>query len=139
MNTLRSALAPGLIAGVISIFTSWLWMGAIFHRFQKETPSTWRAEGPRNYIVASLLHILAALGIACLSTLIVRFNITFFAAGIIGGIRFALCIWGAMSLPIILESALFIRLHPFVVLGQLLDWLTTALLACLLTGYWLRA
>jgi hypothetical protein len=81
-------------------------MGGIFHRFQKETPSTWRAEGPRNYVGASLLHILAALGIACLFTLVECYNIEFFALGI-GTIRFALCIWGAISLPIILEP-----LHP---------------------------
>ena len=114
-------------------------MGVIFHRFQKETPSTWRPEGPRNYIGASLLHLLAAIGIACLLTLIVRFNVAIFAAGLHGSLLFAIAIWGAMSLPIILESALFIRLHPFVVLGQLLDWLTTSLLACVVTGCWLRS
>ena len=139
MNTLRTALVPGLIAGVFSIFMSWLWMGVIFHRFQKETPGTWRPEGPRNYIGASLLHLLAALGIACLFTLIVCFNVAIFAAGLHGSLLFAIAIWGALSLPIILESALFIRLHPFVVLGQLLDWLTTSLLACVVTGCWLRS
>jgi len=29
MNTLRAALVPGL-SGIISVFTSWLWMGVIF-------------------------------------------------------------------------------------------------------------
>jgi hypothetical protein len=137
MNTLRAALVPGLIAGVISIFASWLWVGVVFHRFQKETPETWRPEGPRNYIGASLLHLLAALGIACLFTLIVRFNVAFFAAGMAGSLRFAVCLWGAMSLPIILESALFVRLHPLVVLGELLDWLTTSVVVCVTTGWWL--
>jgi len=32
-----------------------------------------------------------------------------------------------MSLPMLLESAIFIRSHPLVVLGQLLDWLTNVL------------
>jgi hypothetical protein len=137
MNTLRTALAPGLIAGVISIFGSWLWMGVIFHRYQKETPNTWRTEGPRSYAVASLLHLFAALGIACLFALVLRFNVGSFSVGLAGSIRFALCIWGAISLPIILESALFIRLHPLVVVGQLLDWLTTSLAACVVTSCWL--
>ena len=75
MNTPRTALFPGLIAGVVSIFMSWLWMGVIFHRFQKGTPGTWRPEGPRSYIGASLVHLLAAIGIACLFTLIARFNV----------------------------------------------------------------
>jgi hypothetical protein len=139
MNTLRTAFAPGLIAGVISIFTSWLWMGVIFHRYQRETPETWRPEGPRSYIFASLLHILAAIGIACLFVLIVRFNVAIFGAGLRGAFYFAVCIWGALSLPLILESAVFIRLHPCVVVGQLLDWLTTSVLASTITGWWTRS
>jgi hypothetical protein len=139
MNTLGTALVPGLIGGVISIFMSWLWMGVIFHRFQKETPGTWQPEGPRSYIGASLLHLFAAIGIACLYTLIVRFNVAIFAAGLHGSLLFAIAIWGAVSLPTILESALFIHLHPLVVLGQLLDWLTTWLLACVVTGWWTRS
>jgi hypothetical protein len=137
MSTLRTALAPGLIAGVISVFGSWLCMGVIFHRYQKETPNTWRAEGPRSYAMASLLHLIAALGIACLFVLMVRFKVSIFPVGLAGSIRFALCIWGAISLPIILESALFIRLHPFVVVGQLLDWLTTSVAGCVVTSWWL--
>jgi len=137
MNTLRSALAPGLIAGVLSVIASWLWMGVIFHRYQRETPNTWRPEGPRSYIAASLLHIFAAFGIACLFVLITRFNVAVFGSGFRGSLLFALCIWGAISLPMILESAVFIRLYPLVVLGQLLDWLSTSVLACLITGWWL--
>ncbi len=137
MNTLRAAFVPGLIAGVVSIFTSWLWMGVIFHRYQRETPETWRPEGARSYLGASLLHLLAAIGIACLFTLVVRFNVGVFALGFGGSIYFAICIWGALALPILIESALFIRLHTLVVLGQLLDWLTTALLACVITAWWL--
>jgi hypothetical protein len=112
-------------------------MGVVFHRFQRETPETWRAEGPRSYIAAILLHVLAAVGIACLLTLIARFGVGFFGAGLLANLRFALCIWGAISLPILLESAAFIRLHPLVVLGQLLDWLSTSILASLITGWWL--
>ena len=138
MNTLQTALIPGLIAGVISIFTSWLWMGVIFHRYQRETPETWRPEGPRNYIGASLLHVLAAIGIACLFTLIVRFNVGIFAVGFQGSFYFAICIWGALALPILLECAVFVRLHRLVVIAQLLDWLTTSLLASGVTAWWLR-
>jgi hypothetical protein len=137
MNTLRLAIIPGLIAGIISVFTSWLWMGVIFHRFQKETPETWRAEDLRSYLGASLLHIFAAVGIACLDVLIVRFQMGLFASGVQGSLSFAVCIWGALALPILLQSAIFIRLHRLVVLGQLLDWLTTSVLACLITSWWL--
>jgi hypothetical protein len=138
MNTLRTAFIPGLIAGVISIFTSWLWMGVIFHRYQRETPETWRIEGLRSYLASSLLHVLAAIGIACLFVLVVRFEVGIFAHGFLGSLSFAICIWGAMELPILLESAVFIRLHRLVVVGQLLDWLTTSALACLIIRWWIK-
>lgn len=137
MSTLRIAFIPGLIAGVISVFTCWFWMGLVFHRYQRETPETWRPEGRRSYIMASLLHILAAIGIACLFTLVVRFKVGIFAVGLQGSIYFAICIWGALALPILLESATFIRLNRFVVIGQLLDWLTTSALACIIIWWWM--
>ena len=40
MKTLQFALAPGAIAGILAIFTSWFWMGFVFHRYQALTPNT---------------------------------------------------------------------------------------------------
>jgi len=138
MSTLHITFVPGLIAGVVSVFTSWLWMGVIFHRYQRETPETWRPEGSRSYIAASLLHVLAAIGIACLFTLVVRFKVGIFAVGFQGIFYFAICIWGALALPILLESAIFVRLDRLVVIGRLLDWLTTSVLAYAIIWWWLR-
>lgn len=138
MNGLHffQALVPGLIAGVLSIFTSWLWMGSIFHRFQKLTPGTWRRETARSYALSSALHILAACGIAVLFTIITRDRSPYFPAGIDGGIQFAFACWCVFALPILLEAAIYINLHPLVVLGQLLDWLSTSLLATVITAWW---
>jgi hypothetical protein len=138
MNTLRAAFVPGLIAGIVSIFTSWILMGGIFHRFQRETPQTWRPEGAASYTFASLLHVFAAIAMACLFTLVLRFNVGTFSGGLRGSFLFALCLWGAVALPMIVESALFIRIHRLVVVGRLLDWLVTALLACVITGWWVQ-
>ena len=132
MNTLHHALIPGLIAGVLSIFTSWFWMGFVFHRFQKRTPNTWRRETGASYALSSALHILAAIIIATLFTVIARDH------DFPGAIRFAIICWGAFALPIVLEAAIFINLHPLVVLGQLLDWLSTSLLATVITAWWQR-
>jgi hypothetical protein len=130
------ALVPGLIAGVLSIFTSWLWMGAIFHRFQKLTPQTWRRETGLSHALSSGLHILAAIGIAVLFTIVARDQGGYFSAGILGGVRFALACWCVFALPIILGDAIYLNLHPLVVLGQLLDWLSTSLLATVVTAWW---
>ena len=82
-------MVPGLISGIISIFASWFWMAVVFHRFQKETPDTWRREGPLHYLCASILRLIAAMGISCLFILIVRFNVAFFGASLSGSMRFA--------------------------------------------------
>jgi hypothetical protein len=137
MSTLRAALIPGLISGIVSILTSWLWMGVIFHRYQRETPQTWRPEGGSSYLAASVLHVVAAMGISCLAVLMIRFHVGIFAEGIVAHLRLAFCLWIAIALPIFLEWAVFIRLHPLVVVGQLLDWLTTSIVACGVTGWWL--
>jgi hypothetical protein len=130
------ALIPGLIAGVLSIFTSWMWMGAIFHRFQKLTPQTWRRETGGSHAISSVLHILAAVGIALLFGIVTSDQNSYFAAGIDGGLQFALVCWGVFALPVVLGSAIYINLHPLVVVGQLLDWLSTSLLATLATAWW---
>jgi hypothetical protein len=137
MNTLRTALVPGLIAGLLSIFASWFWMGFAFHSYQRATPDTWRPEGPRNYILSSIIRLLSVIAIAALYVLIARFHVGFFSEGILGALRFAVVIWIALLAPVIVEAAIYIRLHSMVVLGQVLDWLTATILACGVTAWWI--
>jgi hypothetical protein len=133
---LSQALLPGLIAGVLSIFTSWLWMGSIFHRFQRLTPQTWRRETTQSHALSSALHILSAIGIAVLFSIIGTDQSACFSIGIGGAIRFAFACWCVFALPIVLGDAIYINLHPLVVVGKLLDWLCTSLLAAVITAWW---
>jgi Protein of unknown function (DUF1761) len=139
MDTLRAALVPGLIAGIISVFTSWLWMGVIFHRYQRATPEIWRAEGPRNYALSSIVRVLSAIAIAVIYVFIARFHVGLFSDGIAGAFRFGATIWIALAAPVAIESAIYIRVHSMVVLGQVIDWLTTSILACVITAWWIKA
>jgi hypothetical protein len=137
MQTLRAALVPGLIAGLLSILASWFWMGFAFHSYQRTTPETWRPEGPRNYILSSLVRLLAVIAIAGLYVLMTRFHVAFFSDGIGGSLRFAVIIWMALAAPVAVEAAVYVRMHSMVVLGQVLDWLTACVLACGITAFWL--
>jgi hypothetical protein len=136
---LQLAIIPGLIAGVLTIFTSWLWMGVIFHRFQNRTPQTWRRETGVSYLASSAVHVLAAIGIAVFYSVLKQHPPGLFETGTHCVVAFALTVWGVFAVPIILDAAIFIRLHPLAVLGQLLDWLTTSLLAILITAWWQRS
>src|SRR5204862_7095716 len=112
MHTLQIVLLPGAIAGVISIFTSWLWMGVIFHRFQARTPNSWRPENNLSYALSAAMHFGACIAIAMLFVLVLRTHSGIFADGIHGALRFAALIWMAIAAPFAIEAAIFINLHP---------------------------
>jgi hypothetical protein len=135
MKTLQLALAPGAIAGILAIFTSWFWMGFVFHRFQRLTPNTWRPENNRSYMLSSLVTLLSCLGIATVFLLVARTG-GVFAGGWPGALRFAAVVWMAWSAPFIVNAAVFINLHPWFVVGQVVNALTNSVLACTITACW---
>ena len=135
MKTLVLALAPGAIAGVVSIFTSWLWMAVVFHRFQNRTPNTWRPENGRSYALSSAINFLSCIAIATVFLLVARMG-GVFAGGLPGALRFAAVCWIALSAPVIVNAAVFINLHPWFVVGQVVNELTTSVLACGITACW---
>lgn len=137
MNTLRAAIVPGLVAGILSILASWFWMAVVFHRYQRSTPETWRPETARNYILSSLVRVFSAFAIAMLYVLVARFHVGYFGEGIAGAFRFGAVLWIALAAPVAIEAAIYIRLHSMVVLGQVIDWLTTIVLTCVITNLWL--
>jgi len=136
MQSFQLALVPGAIAGVISILTSWLWMGIIFHRYQQHTPDTWRSENKSSFAFSALIHFLACIVIATLFLLVGRIFGGVFGGGLDRAGAFAVLIWLGMAAPLALDAAIYIRLHPLVLVGQLLDWLTTSILACVLAAWW---
>jgi hypothetical protein len=137
MNLLRLAVPPGLIAGLLSILTGWFWMGTVFHRYQRATPDTWRAEGARHYLLASIVRVLSAVAIAVLYAVVAWFRLPFFGDGFVGALRFAAVVWIAIAAPVAIEAAIYIRLNSMVVVGQVIDWLTTIALACGITAAWM--
>ena len=137
MNSIRIAFFPGLIAGVIAIFTSWFWVALVFHKYQRRTPQTWRAESGVGHAASSLIHLGACLAIATMYVMVARGNGGTLGEGLYGATWFALLGWGAFAAPILVTIALYVNLHPLVTLGLLLNWLTTSLLASLITSWWL--
>ena len=135
MKTLQLALAPGAIAGILSIFTSWLWIGVVFHRFQQLTPNTWRPENNRSYGLSSAITFLSCIAIATVFLLVARMG-GVFAGGLPGALRFAAVMWIALAAPLVVNAAVFINLHPWFVVGQVVNALTTSVLACTITAWW---
>jgi hypothetical protein len=135
MKTLQLALAPGAVAGIIAMFTSWFWIGFVFHRYQRLTPNTWRPENSRSYALSSAITFLSCIAIATVFLLVARMG-GVFAGGLPGALRFAAVAWMAWSAPLIVNAAVFITLHPWFVVGQVVNALTTSVLASGITGWW---
>ena len=135
MQTLQLALAPGAIAGIAAIFTTWFWMGLVFHRYQRLTPNTWRPENSRSYMLSSTITFLSGIAIATVFLLVARMG-GVFSGGCVGALRFAAVCWMALSAPLIVNAAVFINLHPWFVVGQVVNALTTSILACTITAWW---
>ena len=137
MNSLRLSLIPGLIAGVLSILTSWFWIGLIFHKQQRRTPQTWRNETTGHHVLSSIIQIAASIAIATLYVMVARGNTGTLGLGLYGAVWFAVIAWVAFSVPVLLNQILYVNLHPLFGVGLLLSWLTTSLLASCLTSWWL--
>lgn len=58
--------------------------------------------------------------------------------GLYGAVWFAVIGWMAFAVPVLLNQVLYINLHPLFVVGLLVNWLTTSLLASVITGWWLE-
>jgi hypothetical protein len=136
MNSLRLSLVPGLIAGVISVFTKFL-VGFVFHKQQRRTPQTWRTETAGHHLLSSVIQIAASLAIATLYVMVARGNSGTLGLGLYGAVWFAVIAWVAFTAPVLLNQVLYVNMAPLFCVGLLLSWLTTALLASCITAWWL--
>lgn len=126
----KIALAAGICI-VIAVAVSGLLQGVLFHKFQRMTPSTWRAEGSRQYVAGTLARALCG----------VVFPLLYIYTGmpqgvthsqdaslwLVAGLKFGVFAWGALSLPQVLSTATFVNVHRAFVVGLALDWLLICL------------
>ncbi|HET7789332.1 MAG TPA: hypothetical protein VFK78_00890 [Gemmatimonadales bacterium] len=121
-------LLAGAAGGFVWIFTSWLIIGALFHRYQRLTPETWRPEGPTQYALSSLVLVLGGAGTGLLYFLVGGLaNLS--EVGWAGrGLLFGGAVWLGVAAPIHVITAIYVRLHRGHVAGALLDSLVGLLL-----------
>jgi hypothetical protein len=124
-----TSIPVGAITGlVLSVTTSYLITGRLFHRFQARTPGTWRAESWRQHLLAMLLYALAGASRGWLFALS--------GAPTVDGALFKL--WAAVWIVVaagILMQTLYVNWHPGFAIGLALDWavfVAGVLLACAL-------
>jgi hypothetical protein len=123
-------LAAGAIAGVVANLTGYLITGMLFHRYQAETPGTWRAsESWAHYMISMAIRVFACIAIGFLYGAVGADHFGWGADVLLRGAAFGVCLWAAMAAPITLELAVFVKWHRGFVFGLLLDWLAVCVLA----------
>ena len=50
---------------------------------------------------------------------------------------FAMLSYKQANVPVAIEAAIYVHMHSMVVVGQVIDWLTTVILACAITFFWI--
>lgn len=135
--SLARLLLAGAVGGFMGIFTSWLIIGSLFHRYQRLTPETWRPEGPVQYAWSSLVLVLGGAAVGLLYFLAGGLTNVGQVGWVARGLLFGGVVWLAVACPIHVITAIYVRLHRGHVAGALLDSLVGLLLvgcACAFAG-----
>ena len=113
-------------SGFAVSMTDWFFSGMLFHEKYKAYPEIWRhsdGSGEGRAVTWSI-----ALGFISCAAFILAAQLF----GISGWQRimlFALLAWGAGPVPLLITNALFIKLHPLVVVANAAGWLVKLALA----------
>jgi hypothetical protein len=127
--TIGWVFAAGAASAITSLLIAYVVIAWLFHDYQKLTPGTWRAEGPREYALSSLVYLISGFGFAILFAMTGTTLTSRIGHWLPAGLIFGLICFLALPLPIILADAIFINVHRGFVIGTLLNSLLTCL-AC---------
>jgi hypothetical protein len=122
-----------LVAGIAASFADWLFAGALFHKKYLAYPEVWRPAlmqgrdaGPIAWSMALGFVSVAAFMAAC-----VKFEIYGYGATL----AFALLVWLMVPLPLIITNALFMKIHPLIVVSHSLGWVAKLVIAGVVAGW----
>ncbi len=125
-------LAAVVIAGFVSSLTDWVFGGILFHGKYSVHPEVWRqgpnkGEGPAvAWSVALGFVTSAAFMSACILFVVHGYRASLELAG--------LC-WLMVPVPLLVTNALFIKLHPLIVVSHSLGWIAKLGVAAVTAGF----
>jgi len=107
-----------IVIAVALTFIQWLFIGFLFHKYQSETPSTWRKESNRSYAASTILSLFFAF----------LFTVIFYFwksrsgdIDLLDGIKFGLLFWLAFSVTTEIGNAIYVNYSRMFVLGKCLS------------------
>jgi len=126
----RMALAV-FLSGLAVSMTDWFFFGVLFHGKYLAYPEIWRdaAGGEGKAVFLSILLGFVTCGAFVVACSALRVHGYAAAAGL------AAAIWVMVPLPLLITNALFIKLHPLIVVAHALGWLVKLLVAAAAVGW----
>jgi hypothetical protein len=121
-----------IAAGIISSFTDWFFGGFLFHAKYNAHPEIWRASLRKNDAPAIAWSI--ALGFLT-SAAFVAACAVFHLHGYSETLTLAGLCWLMVPVPLLITNALFIKMHPLIVVSHSLGWLAKLAVAALAAGF----
>jgi hypothetical protein len=121
-----------LLAGTVSSFSDWLFGGILFHAKYNAHPEVWR-QGPGQSETSAVAGSVTLVFLT--SAAFIAACVVFHLHGYGETLRLALLCWLMVPLPLLITNALFIKLHPLVVVSHSLGWLAKLVIAALFAGF----
>ena len=115
-----------LSAGLATAMTDWFFGGILFHEKYKVYPEVWRDAGGTGENRAVAWSIVLNFVVCAIFTLGIS---AFGVAGWSKTMLFVLIVWGSSAVPVLITNALFIKLHPLVIVSNSLGWFVKLTLA----------
>lgn len=124
------------VAGTLSSFTDWLFMGVLFHAHYNRYPEVWwpsfRERGDRRAIIYS-----SALGYLTAAAVIALCNVVG-TKSLVEAIVLAVLAWIAGPLVVVVTNGLWIKIDPRVTFAHAIGYLARFLIAGVAAGLALR-
>ena len=118
------------MAGIATSFTDWFFTGVLFHNKYLAYPEVWRKRSSEAPTIAwaTLLGFVTA---AAFMTACITFGIHGYGQTLL----LAAISWIMAPLPLTITNALYIKLHPMVVVAHALGWLARLTITAIAAGW----
>ena len=120
-----------VLSGILVSFVDWIFSGVLFHERYTAHPEIWRRpSGPETpAIIGSTL-----LGFVTCGAFVIA-SPSFHLGGFRQNLEFAVAIWLIAPLPLLISNALWIKMHPLIVLSHSLGWLAKLCVVAAITAW----
>jgi len=125
-------LIAALVSGFLASFTDWLFGGILFHDKYSAYPEIWR-QGPGKGETQAVGWSIA---LGFLTTAAFMGTCAAFAVhGYRSSLELAALCWLMVPVPLLVTNALFVKLHPLIVVSHSLGWLAKLGVAAIVAAY----